>query len=692
MKKHKLVFLVFILLPLMFLTIGFLYKNYFHYYFLTGFDPEYAFLFNALNIAHLKLPWHIDHPGTPLQIFSALIIRIINLFRSNSLDTDILSNPEFYLYWINAGIVFVNTLCIFLLGYIVFKKTKKILLGLLLQLTPFISYYTLTLEYRVLPENFIISISTIFILFIVLYMHEDNLDNKKVKFYIIIFSFIVGLGITTKILFAPLALIPVFLFEKNKHRLYYVLTSFLITAILLFPVYNQWVTFRNWIESLFIHDGIYGSGESNVVNGVVFKDNLITIFTTDYFFRYTVFSMVLGIILYHLPFLKIKEKNDKLYRGLLGATIAIIMVIILVSKHYKYYYLTPAILLTVLGIYFLFTIYTRNLLPKYKNYALAILLIFSMIGAYFLETSGVFVYNSFLKGKRDTIYYKTNQILENNYKQYASLIVPKHSGTAYKESALFFGLVWGGPALHEKYCNILNKIYPKSYYFHTWNNKFNTWDNAYTYIDLLKKYKEVILYISYFEAEDLIKNKVHGMNRQLDTKFELVYKCDETQELIYKVKYDSLTSTKTRVFHCNSELVDTVKNELIDNNGIIYGSSENRTNEKAKSGKFSIKLTDNTKGAFSCVLSEVSKGDRYKISVWRYKTNVNAGLVINTKDTSKLNIVNYSSKLESNNWQLIESEIFISDNINYDNILIACRKENDPIPVYFDDFTIEKIN
>lgn len=46
-------------------------------------DPDYAYLFNGLNIAVGEAPEHTDHPGTPLQLLGAAWIRLLNLGKAN---------------------------------------------------------------------------------------------------------------------------------------------------------------------------------------------------------------------------------------------------------------------------------------------------------------------------------------------------------------------------------------------------------------------------------------------------------------------------------------------------------------------------------------------------------------------------------------------------------------------------------
>src|SRR6185436_1662443 len=64
----------------------------------TNADPEYAYLFNALSIAGGHAPYHVDHPGTPLQMLGAVVLRAIALASGcDALVPDVIARPETYL-------------------------------------------------------------------------------------------------------------------------------------------------------------------------------------------------------------------------------------------------------------------------------------------------------------------------------------------------------------------------------------------------------------------------------------------------------------------------------------------------------------------------------------------------------------------------------------------------------------------
>ena len=66
-------------------------------------DPTYPYLFNSLNLLNKIPPSHIDHPGTPVQLLGALILKITHLGSSiDQITEKILRDPEQYIQLIKC--------------------------------------------------------------------------------------------------------------------------------------------------------------------------------------------------------------------------------------------------------------------------------------------------------------------------------------------------------------------------------------------------------------------------------------------------------------------------------------------------------------------------------------------------------------------------------------------------------------
>lgn len=102
-------------------------------------DPDFAYIFNGLNINILKLPLYSDHPGVPLTMFSAIGIRIIYWFSGSSMDiqTDLLTNPAYYEMRLQFMLFLLIIAVTIFTGYYIYKITKNIFLGIISQSIPF---------------------------------------------------------------------------------------------------------------------------------------------------------------------------------------------------------------------------------------------------------------------------------------------------------------------------------------------------------------------------------------------------------------------------------------------------------------------------------------------------------------------------------------------------------------------------
>src|SRR6476646_430590 len=83
------------------------------FYLGTNYDPDYAYLFNALNLAVFHPPRHIDHPGTPVQVVGALVLRAQHPVASNvELAFDTIRNSEIRLGQLNFVLFILLLLCV----------------------------------------------------------------------------------------------------------------------------------------------------------------------------------------------------------------------------------------------------------------------------------------------------------------------------------------------------------------------------------------------------------------------------------------------------------------------------------------------------------------------------------------------------------------------------------------------------
>jgi len=206
----------------------------------------------------------------------------------------------------------------------------------------------------------------------------------------------------------------------------------------------------------------------------------------------------------------------------------------------------------------------------------------------------------------------------------------------------------------------------------------------------LKKYKHIVLFSGDSELEKALYSKIHGLNRQTDTKSVLIKTFDATNETIYEVWYD--TSSVPMKCYFDAEMVDSTHQFFINSEGLKVENGITQSSEFARSGKYSCKLTKEASYGFTAYLSEVQKNEHYRISVWRYYNNSSAGLVIaSNQENLYYNLVS-QPVFNENQWQKLEFDFIVPENLHLKDIKLYCYNNDLNNPAYFDDLIIEKLS
>jgi hypothetical protein len=342
MKKYGKILLI--LLPFFYLVLGFYFNQVINMFSVRNVDPEYIYLTNGLymSLGHLNVH-HIDNPGTPLQMLVAVVCRIVYAFRSHEIPyiEDVLMNSDLYLNMINHVVISITAVVLFLAGLIVTRLTNFLPYGLLVQATPFYSQITYDIIGRLTPE-LLIPIPVLLLTIMILKVVGSN--EKKFSFRtLLFFGMISGFGLSIKLTFLPLLIIPVLVIPGYKDKGKFLLLSIISLFVFAIPILFDLVFFTTWMKDLFIHSGHYGGGEGNFIVWEQFFHNL-RLFLISH--RFLVINWVISLtLLFVYLVIKRKDLNKRLLYGLAGVLIVILSQIIIVSKHYEYRYLIPGLCL-----------------------------------------------------------------------------------------------------------------------------------------------------------------------------------------------------------------------------------------------------------------------------------------------------------------------------------------------------------
>src|SRR5260370_16114734 len=127
------------------------------YYQFGNFDPDYCYLFNALNILTFHPPGHWDHPGTTLQLLGAIVV--LGKWLGSSLfgvwmpiSKAVLSDPESYLHAINLAINFLICSTAYVASREIYRISKSLPAALAPQVSVLLFEQTLLSQIRVSVE------------------------------------------------------------------------------------------------------------------------------------------------------------------------------------------------------------------------------------------------------------------------------------------------------------------------------------------------------------------------------------------------------------------------------------------------------------------------------------------------------------------------------------------------------------
>ena len=699
MRINKIIILryfVLFVIPALLLYLGFSYvaKMQCHYY--NSIDPEYLYLFNGLNLAQLKLTLgHIDHPGTPLQWLVAIVIRICHFFNSDQpLVEDVLKNPEFYLIAVDHVIIFLNSIAVFITGIVILNFSENILLGLLFQLSPFVSIVTMQTLYRVMPESMLIFTTLLTVVLIFCYTtRKENISSSD--FYLFAFSAICAWGIAIKLTFIPIAIIPLVMLKK---KLRFILITVLLFFLFAFPASLQIDDLFNWTKKLLVHSGRYGAGPETVVDIDSIVPNIKLLLDGAHLF--SVFYFFTGIALLIFGILRATSliQGDHKLKLLSAVFFVMTFQLFIVAKHFAYHYMVPIHVLSVFACYIVISILSsfNKTVNHLSNYFYAGL----VIAIVYFNYPSVYQVGDWNREHAKSIN-KTIDLLNKN-NNIPKIIVHEYYGCSYKEYALMVGKIWSG--MRADYAFALNKMYPQTY-FCTEGSKtiysWGEWGNEINLRELLSSNPKILVYFansdstmvnSFYEFSGL--QKICAMNLAATKKLFYNSETGESAVEITSHANKNALNLNYETILCNFDTTSPDKKHFVCSlTGKTLGESEkSQSIEKVFSGKNSIKLTRDEAFQPIYTFDTINEGDFIKVHAWRCSESNNGTIVASANNSEEFyaasEYIESTKEINSCNWVEV-SLSFTLDKKPKDGKINIYLWNNGKADVYFDDVKIE---
>lgn len=653
-------------------------------------DPEYIYLINALSISKLRPVGHIDNPGTTVMEIGAVIINVAYFLSPSGgkdLMTDVLQNPDRYIGILNGVLIFIIAFILLWLGLIVTKKSQNLWAGLILQITPFLSINLLEHAWtKVSPEPLLIFTSLLLSGIIVVYYFDENRNSR---YYYLFFALISGFGLATKATFLPVVIIPFFLLSGVFRKTGYLLFVILFFVIFTLPAWPEYSNMYTWYYNLATHTGIYGSGESGMIDASQYLVSFGRIIQNNIHFSILLgVSMVTGI--YFFASSKHHQNVKTLrFRILISLMIANITGILLVAKHYHAnHYLVPELALSGLTVFFIIE-NIKDLISKKSIEKFAIPAIVGFLIVY-LPVINIPTLNYKNQGYRATNseYEHTMKLIGENYSDYKCVYF--YPVSLNKFSALMFGNSYS----KRKNLNEIRTLYPETVFYDHTQSLFNIWGAQAGIEDILKTNGNKILLVG-GPISDESKDDNQKAAEITNSGFPIkpVYQGrTQTIWVFDTVAYQTLQKQQpANSFELHLDMETPEDQQAYVSSGThSFIVNNTRSSEMARSGRYSIKLDKNQQFSIDFTLENAKPGDSYKIKIWRYSENNDGFLVVSSNPSSIFYQQNCEAiKTDDNGWKLIQLIFTIPENLNNNPIKMYVWNSGSS-DMYFDDLTIEK--
>lgn len=145
-----------------------------------------------------------------------------------------------------------------------------------------------------------------------------------------------------------------------------------------------------------------------------------------------------------------------------------------------------------------------------------------------------------------------------------------------------------------------------------------------------------------------------------------------------------IASEKDIHFTCGAEKI--VGNKLVASNGVLLSGESARTTERARTGKYSLKLSAKNSYGFSYTLLNVKKGQVIATSAWKSLDTHSGALVIAPTGTKEGYTSSGHVKEVNGEWGKMDV-MFIAQR-DYDTVLVYAYSFDEK-PIYVDDFVVD---
>jgi len=328
-------------------------------------DPDYAYLFNSLLILKGFVPFMVEHPGVPLEMLGAVVMRTLFVATGHgAIDADMIARPEAYITAIHAASLTLSALLVFVTGVILMRRTSMSC-TLFVQMAPLASVPLLAELAVVRPEVLLVGTTVALAGAVVLYIEAPERHAR----FAVQSGILIGVSLALKFTALPWLIGPLLLLPTWRTRRVFAgaaAAAFLggvIVALRKLPYMARWTL------GLALQSVDYSGGPAAVTTQPRLLPSLVSLLGGE---PIIAIVMAAGLVTWFV-WRRAPQASERIACRALGAMCAIqIAQFLMVAKHPQAHYLVPAI--STIGVSLCaMTQFWRPRLPRGAQTAAAVL-------------------------------------------------------------------------------------------------------------------------------------------------------------------------------------------------------------------------------------------------------------------------------------------------------------------------------
>lgn len=249
-------------------------------------DPTYPYVLNALLVAEGRPPALATHPGTPLQVLGAVVLRVTHALSGSrlSLKDHVLTDPERFVGGIRAVLLCLFLLADILLGWSAYRLTRSVACAWAAQAAPLASFLGSRTMLTVMCEPLLLSLGIVLSAWTMLILARASPDPTTRDATVA--GTVMGLGAATKVLFAPVGLLPFLVLRTGRQRIVFAACAVAAFAVGIAPLGSRAGAAAAWMASSIFRTGLdtggYGEGPPGFVDLRLFSRVFVHFLTGEW--------------------------------------------------------------------------------------------------------------------------------------------------------------------------------------------------------------------------------------------------------------------------------------------------------------------------------------------------------------------------------------------------------------------------